>query len=280
MADPSGEAKPPVSQTIELVVRTTDKHDEAEIDGSGGKEATCLDKAKAFVDLVNSSLPILIFVVLVFFAVWHHNAIGNKLAYLTEVSWGTSKLTFEAKLEKLHRGTPDTSQDSAMRLVLQRADRYASALKGTRVLWVSDKPWNDRYLRDLLDDYGVVNIVVGDSPEALIQLQRQTFDVIVSNIFRPHDIVPCSAGTGDCQEDAGIRLAGYLAKHPLACSTSQFGCDARDDAIHEPVTAASFVLLTAEEKNPPPLGAALQTNRPYELIGEIVKVAAARAASN
>lgn len=72
-----------------------------------------------------------------------------------------------------------------------------TALIGTRVLWVDDRPEGNTWARRLLSNFGAEVIPALTNDEAIDEAERITFDVIVSDIDR---------GEGEPGTQLGIRL--------------------------------------------------------------------------
>lgn len=60
-------------------------------------------------------------------------------------------------------------------------------LRRSVVLWADDRPDNNRYERQALEAFGVRFVAATSTEDALAQLQRQTFDVVISDMGRPRD---------------------------------------------------------------------------------------------
>lgn len=76
----------------------------------------------------------------------------------------------------------------AARLVESLPDaRSQRRLRRAVVLWVDDRPDNNRYERQALEAFGVRFALAASTDEALTQLQRQTFDLVISDMGRPPD---------------------------------------------------------------------------------------------
>ncbi|GAA1506522.1 hypothetical protein GCM10009677_43790 [Sphaerisporangium rubeum] len=117
----------------------------------------------------------------------------------------------ERLLNKAAENT-DSSADSplpvtrtARRAVLRRLDHAAGYLKGGRILWVDDLPVNNVYLTEVFRELGMKVDQVTSTDEALSQLNRASYDVVISDVNRGTD---GQAGIKMLQEfrDRGIDL--------------------------------------------------------------------------
>ena len=65
--------------------------------------------------------------------------------------------------------------------------RTQRRLQGRMVLWVDDRPDNNRYERQALEALGVRFALSTSTDDALNQLRHQSFDLIISDMSRPPD---------------------------------------------------------------------------------------------
>jgi CheY-like chemotaxis protein len=91
--------------------------------------------------------------------------------------------------------------------VLGRLDHAATHLRGGRILWVDDHPSNNRYLIQLLEQFGMIVDEAKSTDEAISLLKRNTYDILLSDVARGSD------------NQAGLRMPKEL----------------RDRGIHIPV---------------------------------------------
>jgi len=75
-------------------------------------------------------------------------------------------------------------RDAAKALPSPRAQRR---LQGARVLWVDDKPVNNRYERQALEALGVDIDLSLSTEEALKSIRQRPYDLIISDMARPED---------------------------------------------------------------------------------------------
>ena len=84
-------------------------------------------------------------------------------------------------------GAPDLS-DVADALAQAVPDARAQRrLQGRLVLWVDDRPDNNRYERRALEALGVRFALSTSTEDALEHIQRRAFDLIISDLGRPPD---------------------------------------------------------------------------------------------
>ena len=60
-------------------------------------------------------------------------------------------------------------------------------VEGSTVLWVDDRPQNNRYERQALEALGIGFVLSTSTEDALARTQHQSFDAIVSDMGRPPD---------------------------------------------------------------------------------------------
>ena len=80
-------------------------------------------------------------------------------------------------------GEPKRKDD---RDVVKRAHvRNVDRLDGRRILWVDDRPRNNRYERKTLEDLGASVHIAIDTREAMLVIAEISFDMIISDLGRP-----------------------------------------------------------------------------------------------
>jgi CheY-like chemotaxis protein len=65
--------------------------------------------------------------------------------------------------------------------------RALRRLEASTILWVDDKPDNNRYERQALEALGIRWILSTSTEDALAKTQHRTFDAIISDMGRPPD---------------------------------------------------------------------------------------------
>jgi CheY-like chemotaxis protein len=70
---------------------------------------------------------------------------------------------------------------------LRRAARVGHALHGARILWVDDHPENSAWERELFRALGVVVVSIESTDAALDALEKEIFDLLLSDIRRDRE---------------------------------------------------------------------------------------------
>jgi two-component system sensor histidine kinase/response regulator len=105
--------------------------------------------------------------------------------------WIAKPLSASAVFDVLAQVTADEGGELAADGVRQRADRHGTGaaararLRGTRVLLVEDNEVNQQVATELLEYFGVVVTVAGDGREAVEQVARGGFDVVLMDMQMP-----------------------------------------------------------------------------------------------
>ena len=81
--------------------------------------------------------------------------------------------------------------------------RALRRLRGARVLWVDDRPDNNRYERQALEAFGIQIELSESTGDAMDKVRRRPYELIISDMGRPPD-----ARAGYTLLD-GLRAAGY-----------------------------------------------------------------------
>jgi CheY-like chemotaxis protein len=85
-------------------------------------------------------------------------------------------------------GSTEDPSLAAARLAEALPDRRAQEnLQGALVLWVDDRPDNNRFERQALEALGVRFVISTSTDDAVNQLARQKFDLVISDMGRPPD---------------------------------------------------------------------------------------------
>lgn len=84
---------------------------------------------------------------------------------------------------------PETDVSSVARSVIAAVPDRATqrSIDGARVLWVDDRPDNNRYERQALEALGITIKLSTSTDEALNALHRDAFDLVISDMGRPGD---------------------------------------------------------------------------------------------
>jgi CheY-like chemotaxis protein len=117
-------------------------------------------------------------------------------------AWNSTKKRLQAFLkheptaesltpEVVHRALADqTSSMEALEQVfehstaLRRASAQQVIIKGARILWIDDHPENNTWERRMLEAFGASFVTVETTASAIAMLNRERFDVIISDIGR------------------------------------------------------------------------------------------------
>lgn len=74
----------------------------------------------------------------------------------------------------------DIVDDTVTPTAIRRASRSS-------ILWVDDRPYNNIYPRQALEKLGIKIVLATSTDEALKQMSRRDFDVVISDMGRPPD---------------------------------------------------------------------------------------------
>jgi CheY-like chemotaxis protein len=128
-----------------------------------------------------------------------------------EFSAKLPEVTANLTAAMLQPGSADSAEAAADPSLAARAvaralpdDRTYRRVQDARVLWVDDNPDNNRYERQSLAALGVEFTLSLSTEDALSRLERDSFDLIISDMGRPPD-----ARAGYTLLDA-LRVRGHL----------------------------------------------------------------------
>lgn len=140
--------------------------------------------------------------VLIFFLIRFRTALADFFANLGEFSLRAPGLEATAKRQQVEaaaalgaataaRASTDDTQttaadprDVAAALPTPRAQRR---LQGSRILWVDDRPDNNRFERQALAAYGISIDLSTSTEDALEKIRQRSYDLIISDMGRPLD---------------------------------------------------------------------------------------------
>jgi CheY-like chemotaxis protein len=227
------------------------------------------DELKTIAEALRLLATSLVLLGLIFLVVVYREQIGRKIDQITEFAYGSAKLSFAERVEILKRSarTGVVVTDEQIAAALRRADKHIGDLRGFRVLWVNDKPQEDRTLRDLLENYDVRSDVVRTSRDAVSRLEETTYDLLISDFTRPSDTIPL-----DDNQSNGIHAP------PAGSAPASSGSDGAGPRLARYISGRSgvrvpIVLYSGRDIDPPPAGTRLATNRPDRLLNEVIDVA-------
>jgi CheY-like chemotaxis protein len=136
--------------------------------------------------------------------------------------------------------------------IVRRAHvRNVDRLDGNRILWVDDRPRNNRYERKTLEELGASVHMAIDTPEALLVIAEIPFDMIISDLGRPSG------------PRAGLELLKVL----------------RANGIEVPYCIYAGSNAPRHKAEAQGLGAVGCTNNPHELFDVVVGALAKRSSS-
>ena len=162
-----------------------------------------VDEVIRLLDAIGRLLGVLIWpALLVFLAVRFRHPLADFFGHLTEISVKAPGLEASARRQQVEAAAAlgaaiatQTGSDGAA-MPGEVADVVAAALPDTRsqrqlrqriVLWVDDNPDNNRYERKALEALGIRFVLSTSTEDALDQVRRQAFDLIISDMGRPPD---------------------------------------------------------------------------------------------
>jgi CheY-like chemotaxis protein len=115
---------------------------------------------------------------------------NNVLPRLTGAKGPGFEFSFAAAANQLDeaiaRSNVTVSQGDR-RGALGRAERHINILQGTRILWVDDRPEDNRRERKLLHSLGITIDLAVDTNEALARLARAEYDLVITDMERDGD---------------------------------------------------------------------------------------------
>jgi CheY-like chemotaxis protein len=153
---------------------------------------------RAIADLLGVLIwPALILILVVRFS----DSIGNFLSNMREVSARAGGVEVTAKRQEAvaalgaaiasspaaQGAQMDPSQAAAVVAQAVPDTRTYRRIHGARVLWVDDRPDNNRYERQSLEALGVDFSLSTSTEDALAQLSHRRFDLVLSDMGRPPD---------------------------------------------------------------------------------------------
>jgi hypothetical protein len=130
-------------------------------------------------------------------------------------------------------GDADVPSRAALRAVVSRLEHAGGFLAGGRLLWVDDHPVNNAPLAEVFATAGMSVRAVRSTDDALAELARGQYDVVITDLARPEDPV------------AGFDLADRLAaqRDGLPVILFTFGFDPRRG-----VSPGLFAFTDAEDE--------------------------------
>jgi CheY-like chemotaxis protein len=161
------------------------------------------DQASSLVSAVAELVGVLIWpTVLLFFLVRFRGSLASFLSNLGEFSFKAPGVEASAKRQQVEAaaalgaavatrapgeggpGVGPQPRDIAAALPSPGAQRR---LQGARVLWVDDRPDNNRFERQALEALGIDIDLSTSTEDALEKIRRRSYDLIISDMGRPPD---------------------------------------------------------------------------------------------
>lgn len=164
------------------------------------------DQVIRLVTAVGGLVGVLVWPALILFlAIRFRAALSDFFSHLGEFSFKAPGLEATARRQQVEAAaalgaavarqtgrTPDSGHDmSDVADALAEAVpdvRAQSRLQGRPVLWVDDRPDNNHYERRALEALGVRFALSTSTDDALDQVRRRSFDLIISDMSRPPDL--------------------------------------------------------------------------------------------
>ena len=115
---------------------------------------------------------------------------GNGVTFKRQVAEAAAAMAAAAvaRVDPAGNGSAAQAAQAAVATVAGAVSpRTVRRLANMRVLWVDDKPDNNRYEREALEALGIRFVTARSTQEAMERLQRQHFDVIISDMGREPD---------------------------------------------------------------------------------------------
>jgi CheY-like chemotaxis protein len=138
--------------------------------------------------------------VLLLFVVSHWSYFGNWLGNATHVEFPGVKIDrfVEASARVQEYAATPKAKDSNFNLqfaraAIVRAERVSPAIKGALVLWVDNNPDNNRLEVEILKALGIRFVTALSTKEAMERLERDSYDLIISNVGRDDPPTPLKA---------------------------------------------------------------------------------------
>jgi CheY-like chemotaxis protein len=138
---------------------------------------------------------------LVFFLVRFRGALAEFLKNLGEFSFKLPGVEASAKRQEVAAaalgaaaatrtpgdGTPKADADPRDVVAALPSPRSQRRLQGARILWVDDQPDNNRFERQALEALGIDIDISTSTEDALENIRRRSYDLIISDVWRPGD---------------------------------------------------------------------------------------------
>jgi CheY-like chemotaxis protein len=160
------------------------------------------DQVIRLISAVGGLLAVLVWpAVVLFFLVRFRSALTDFFGNLGELSLKAPGMEATAKRQQVEaavalgaamvRRAPDDATEAITdpRNIAESlpSPRTQRRLQGSRVLWVDDRPGNNRFEREALEAFGIQISLSTSTEDALEKIKRQSYDLIISDMGRPPD---------------------------------------------------------------------------------------------
>lgn len=159
------------------------------------------DQVIRLISAVGGLLAVLVWpAVVLFFLVRFRHALTEFFSNLGELSFKAPGMEATAKRQQeaavaLGAAVANRALDDATETISDPRDvaeslpspRTQRRLLGSRILWVDDRPSNNRFERQVLEALGIQIALSTSTEDALEKIQRQSYDLIISDMGRPPD---------------------------------------------------------------------------------------------
>ncbi|MFI5978537.1 response regulator [Streptomyces sp. NPDC051452] len=142
-------------------------------------------------NLILNYIRALVWPAVVLFVVWRYQShIGSLIPRIKSLSTPAGSVEFtEARvlLDQATAAANVTVRASTRRGALRRLEHAAEVLEGGKILWVDDHPEQNTALIELFRTTGMEVDTALSTDEALMDLRRHSYDIILSDIGRAGD---------------------------------------------------------------------------------------------
>lgn len=161
------------------------------------------DQASSLVSAVAQLVGVLIWpTVLLFFLVRFRGSLADFLNNLGEFSFKAPGVEASAKRQQVEAAAalgaavaarapgdagPGANAHPRDIVAALPSPRAQQRLQGARVLWVDDRPDNNRFERQTLEALGIDIDLSASTEDALEKIRRRSYDLIISDMGRPPD---------------------------------------------------------------------------------------------
>jgi len=160
------------------------------------------DQAGSLISAIAQLIGVLIWpAVLLFFLVRYQSSLANFIKNLGEFSVKLPGVEASGKRQQVeaaaalgaavgrasNAGVPEVNADPQDIAAAIPSPRTQRRLQGARILWVDDRPDNNRFERQALETLGIDIDLSLSTEDALQKVQQRPYDLIISDMGRPGD---------------------------------------------------------------------------------------------